>query len=191
MIAAAVFAVVWTAPTPADPPPWAPAHGYREKGKGPKGKKRVKYYIGYSGSEYERDFDILRGRCNRALVGAVIGGVVGGVIGHEVADRDQRTIATILGATLGALVGHRIGRDMDERDRACWGHALELAATGQRITWSNDATRIRYELVARDGGRGDRPVCRDFTLVELRGKERLQANGRACQIQPGQWEIVG
>jgi hypothetical protein len=56
----------------ADPPSHAPAHGWR--------KKHDPYYVGYSGQQWERDFDISSGTCNRQAVATVLGGVAGGVI---------------------------------------------------------------------------------------------------------------
>lgn len=177
----------------ADPPPWAPAHGYRDKGKGKgKGKRdRERYYVGYSGREYDQDYDIVRsGRCNREKVGAVIGGVFGGVIGNEVGSRDNRVIATILGAAAGALIGAKIGRDMDARDRACWGQALELGTTGRRIVWINEDNGVRYDITPGGGSQSRDRVCRDYDLVEWHGRDSMKSAGTACQIRPGEWEIA-
>lgn len=175
----------------ADPPPWAPAHGYRAKGKGKSKRDQDRYYVGYSGREYDRDYDIVRGRCNREKIGAVLGGVVGGVIGNEVGNRDNRVVATIIGAAVGALVGSRIGRDMDRRDRACWGQALELGTTGRRVYWINEDNGVRYEITPGNGVQGRDRVCRDYTLVELRGgRDSLSASGTACQVGPGEWDLV-
>ena len=52
-------------PSPADPPPWAPAHGWR--------KKNDPNYVGYTGKKWDKDFGIIEGRCNIAAVGAVLG----------------------------------------------------------------------------------------------------------------------
>lgn len=201
LTALAVLGALLAGQAIADPPSWAPAHGYRDKhgdDDGHKGRShrhdrrgRADYYVGYSGREYDRDFEIVRGRCNREQVGAVLGGVVGGVVGNQVADRDDRTVATILGAAVGALVGAKIGRDMDDRDRACLGQSLELGAAGQRITWSNASTGMRYELQPGDGRRdGAGPVCRDFRLVTVRGQDRVVRDGRACQVGPGVWDTA-
>jgi surface antigen len=184
---ATLLTIGWASETYADPPPWAPAHGYRAKGKD-KGK-RSKYYVGYSGREYDRDFDIVRGRCDREKVGAVIGGVIGGVIGNEVASRDNRVIATVLGAAAGALIGAKIGRNMDERDRACWGQALELGTTGRRIYWVNETDGMRYEVTPGNGTRDAGRVCREYSLVEISGRDRIDSNGRACQVRPGEWQV--
>ena len=55
---------VWSAPASADPPPWAPAWGYRAKGKN---KHRVQ-------QAYVPPYDIGLGRCNRNLIGGLLGG---------------------------------------------------------------------------------------------------------------------
>jgi hypothetical protein len=104
----------------ADPPPWAPAHGWR--------KKHDPYYEGYSGTHWERDYGIINGKCNRAAIGTVLGGAVGGAIGSKVGEDGNRGVAVILGTVLGAVIGNRIGKALDDSDRACIGHALELAA---------------------------------------------------------------
>src|SRR5690606_27206668 len=111
-------------PAPADPPPHAPAHGWR--------KKNDPTYVGYTGRKWERDYGIVDGRCNPAAVGAVLGGATGGVVGARVSRPDDPPIAIILGTAIGAVIGHAIGKEFDEADRACMGHALELA--GERRT---------------------------------------------------------
>ncbi len=186
----AVISLSFATDALADPPPWAPAHGYRDKGKNKGKRHREAYYVGYSGHEYDRDYDIVRSnRCNREKVGAVIGGVVGGVIGYEVGSRDNRVVATILGAAAGALIGAKIGRDMDDRDRACWGHALELGTTGRRVTWINEDNGVRYDITPGHGARrGDR-ICRDYTLVEWRDRNSVRSSGTACQIRSGEWQL--
>jgi len=188
---AALLVTAWTAPALADPPDWAPAHGYRNKedGKHNGRKRRQAYYVGYSGREYDRDFDIGSGRCDREKVGAVLGGVVGGVVGNRVADREDRVVATIIGAAIGALIGASVGRDMDERDRACLGQSLELGATGRPVRWSNPANGVSYELVPLDGVRGEGRTCRNFTLVSTAREHREERRGTACQASPGVWEL--
>ncbi len=189
----ALLALSFAAEAVAEPPSWAPAHGYRNKDKG-KGKHRGReddrYWVGYSGIEYGRDFDIVQGRCNREQVGAVLGGVVGGVVGNQVGSRDNRTVSTIVGAAVGALIGAKVGRDMDDRDRACLGQGLELGAAGRRVAWTNETSGVRYELVPADGQRGNGTVCRDFRLSTVTGQERRDRDARACQTRPGIWELA-
>ena len=99
----------------ADPPPWAPAHGWRAKHKH-KGKDK---YVAYRPAP----FDIGLGRCNRDLLGAVLGGVAGGAIGASVTKGDNRTAGivggTIIGAIIGGVIGGAVGaqRAVETKDR--------------------------------------------------------------------------
>ena len=71
-LAAAALAVVLPVNVYGDPPPWAPAHGWR--------KKNDPYYTGYSGRRWDKDYGIVQGQCNREAVGAAVGGVVAGAV---------------------------------------------------------------------------------------------------------------
>jgi surface antigen len=165
----------------ATPPDHAPAHGWR--------KKNDPYYVGYSGRKWERDYAVLSGRCNREEIGAVLGGVAGGVIGQAVAERNERVVGTIVGAAIGALIGARIGRELDEGDRACIGHSLEIGVNDKPIVWRNTATGVRYELIPRGGRKAARHPCRDFTLVVVYGSARVKQRSSACQNRPGVWKL--
>lgn len=79
----------WCAEAVAEPPPHAPAHGWR--------KKHDPHYVGYTGKQWEHDYDILSGRCNREAVATVLGSVVGAVVGSRTAEPEDRTVATIIG----------------------------------------------------------------------------------------------
>jgi surface antigen len=183
----AVFIIVllvgsWGAEVLADPPAHAPAHGWR--------KKHDPNYIGYSGTRWERDYDVSSGRCNREEIGAVLGGVAGGVVGSKVASPENRVVGIIIGAAAGALIGSRIGRELDEGDRGCFGHVLEIAAPGNRVVWQNRETGVSYSLVPGEGRQQKTDMCRDFTLEASRGAEKARRTGRACQTSRGVWKIV-
>lgn len=168
-------------PTFADPPSHAPAHGWR--------KKHDPYYVGYTGRQWERDYGILEGNCNRKTIGAVLGGVVGGAVGSQVGEGSDRKVAIVLGTVIGALIGRQIGRNMDEKDRACIGHALELAKGGQSVRWANEATGVTY-LVTPAAGAKDGGACRNFKLKATReGRSRIQ-DGRACRSGDGVWQMA-
>lgn len=172
----------WAGEVFADPPDHAPAHGWR--------KKHDRYYVGYTGNHWDHDYDVRSGRCNREAIGAVLGGVVGGVIGSQVGSRDDRTVATIIGAALGALIGAKMGRDMDDGDRACFGHALEIGSSGRRVIWDNRASGTHYVLIPGAGGRTRDGFCRDFTLIGSAGDDHWHRRGRACQSERGVWRIM-
>jgi surface antigen len=177
--------VAWAAPvatTLAQPPAHAPAHGWR--------RKNDPHYVGYNGKQWERDFDISSGSCNRQEIATVIGGVAGGVIANRVAD-EHKAVATIVGVIAGAVIGNRIGRELDEADRGCFGHALEIGMAGQRVTWTNEATGLRYELSPG----ADRPrgatACREYTLVTgTNRRDRSTHTGVACRSTAGAWQVA-
>lgn len=171
----------WSAEALADPPSHAPAHGWR--------KKHDPYYVGYTGRHWEHDYGILSGRCDREAVATVLGGVVGAAVGSRTADPEDRTVATIIGAVAGAVIGNWIGRKLDDSDRACIGHALELGKSGERVLWTNESTGVDYELVPGAERNRDGTACREFTLAAAAGGERSSRPGVACQAQTGVWEI--
>ena len=170
---ASAFAA-WAAPALAQPPSHAPAHGWR--------KKNDPHYVGYTGKQWERDFDISSGSCNRQEIATVIGAIAGGAIANRVAD-EHRTVATIVGVIAGAVIGNRIGRELDEADRGCFGHALEIAQPGQRITWTNESAGLRYEMSPGAAtARAARAACREYTLVTVQAPRALVADGRGLPI---------
>lgn len=165
----------------ATPPSWAPAHGWR--------KKNDSTYAGYSGREWERDYGVRSGRCDRSEIGAVLGGVAGGVIGSEVGKGDNRTAAIVVGTVIGATIGYEIGRRMDLTDRSCVGHALELTEPGQTVTWTNPNTRVSYKLTpTEEAGRAD--GCRKFRLIATGGFGLSEGRTVACPGSDGTWDLA-
>jgi surface antigen len=164
-----------------DPPEHAKAHGWR--------KKHDPRYVGYTGGGWERDYGVREGNCNRKEIGTVLGAVVGGAIGSQVGDGSGRTVAIIVGTALGALLGREIGRDLDDADRACIGHALELGEIGRPVRWSNDRSGVDYLLTPAALQTNDPKSCRRFSLkATLDGKART-SSGRACRASDGTWKM--
>lgn len=164
----------------ADPPPWAPAHGRRAKDSS--------LYVGYSGREWSRDYGVLGGRCNTDEVLTVIGAVAGGVIGNRTASAENRAIATLAGAIIGGVIGNRVGDAIDDRDRACIGHSLELVGSGRYVEWQNVTTGVWYQVrPLRDIDRR----CREFELQSRPSKGKARKDRlRACRDDDGRWNIV-
>jgi len=183
----ALAALIGTAPVFADPPSHAPAHGYNKKHhdhdnddhKKPNKYKQDKHYKGKSGVVYVDDYGIASGRCNRDEIGAVIGGVTGAVIGGRVADRDDRMVGMVVGGVLGAVLGHAIGDNMDNRDRACMGHALELGRPGVPVEWRHDGQHYHFTPYG-DATNG----CRNATMKINGGKPHKML---ACPSGRGEW----
>jgi Glycine zipper 2TM domain len=184
-IAAALICLLVAGTAPADPPDYAPAHGYYKKDRHQdthlKKPKKPKHYKGKSGVVYVHDYGIASGKCNRDEIGAVIGGVTGAVIGGQVAGKDDRVVGMVVGGVLGAVLGHAIGDAIDNRDRACMGHALELGRPGVPVVWRSAQHQYRFTP------RGDAPDgCRYATLVMDNGKPR---DVLACPMGRGDWEF--
>ncbi|HKT84544.1 MAG TPA: glycine zipper 2TM domain-containing protein [Novosphingobium sp.] len=106
-------------PAAADPPPWAPAHGYRAKERH-RIYDRHGYYVEPRRMTY-RD-RVWRGRdgryyCRRdnGTTGLIIGAGVGALAGREIAGNGDRT----LGAILGGVAGGLLGRSIDRGDLRC------------------------------------------------------------------------
>ena len=165
----------------ADPPPYAPAHGWRAK--------HDPYYVGYTGRHWNDDYGIRQGRCDRDRVGTVLGAVVGGAVGSRVGE-DNRLIAILAGAAIGAIIGHEIGENMDDNDRACIGHSLELLGDGQRVRWDGARAGIYYTLTPAGRFERDDRVCRRFTLVQNSGGHKITQRGSACRYGEGEWRMV-
>jgi surface antigen len=165
----------------ATPPPWAPAHGWRAK--------NDSTHAGYSGRKWDRDYGVQSGRCDRAEVGALLGGIAGGVIGAEAAGDGSRTVAIAIGTVIGAAIGAEIGHRMDQADRACTGHALELAEPGRSVTWRNPASGITYQLTPVDRAPSSEG-CRKFRLIATGSFGLSEGRATACPGENGVWKLA-
>lgn len=169
--------------TYADPPPWAPAHGWRKQH-----DPEYAGYTGYAGRQWSDDYGISTGHCNREAVGAVLGGVVGGAVGSAVGKGDSRTVAIIIGTVLGSFIGHKIGQDMDDADRGCLGHALELGGPRNPVRWYNPNNGLNYTVTPLGGFTSDGNKCRNYKL-DIKGDGINDSQDeRACLVSDGTWK---
>jgi surface antigen len=155
----------------ADPPSHAPAHGWR--------KKHDPYYVGYTGHRWNDDYGIRDGRCDRDRVRTVLG-----------ASADDRLIAILGSKTIGAVIGREMGREMDENDRACFGHSLELLEDGRRVDWDGTRAGMRYTLTPDRRFERDGRVCRRFALIRNADGADVTKQGSACRYGDGDWRMV-
>lgn len=119
----------------------------------------------------------------------MIGGAIGGVIGSQVGDGSGRTIAILAGTVIGAVVGAEIASRIDEADKACIAHGLELAKDGQRIRWDAPDHGLRYTLTPLGPHRDD-PACRVFSL-DVDGAAHSSRRGVGCRRGDGTWALRG
>jgi surface antigen len=174
--------VVWSAPVAAEPPPWAPAWGYRAKHKG-KNKHKVQ-------QAYAPPYGIGTGTCNRDLIGGLLGGAAGGLIGSQIGSGKGQLAAVAAGTLLGFLVGNNIGRAMDEADQTCLTQSLEHAEDGQEIAWDNPDSGARYQITpTKTVEVAENRYCREYTSVATIGGKAQTTYGQACRQPDGSWEI--
>ncbi len=180
----AVFAATAVLPPAlADPPPWAPAYGYRYK----KGGKFKKYKHALPPSAFGIDL----GQCNRDQLGGALGAAAGAALGSQVGKGGGKTAAIVGGAILGALVGGSLGRAMDQVDQNCVGQALERAEDGQTIVWNNPQTGARYQLTpTKIYTDTQNRYCREYITKGTIGGKEQQLYGKACRQPDGSWELV-
>jgi surface antigen len=190
LFVAVCFTVSDLGPAAADPPPWAPAHGWRAKQKH-KQKHKYKNRAYYDDRGYVAPFDLDRGVCNRQVLGGLIGGMTGAAIGSQIGKGDGNTAAIIGGTIIGMIVGGSIGRSMDEVDQNCVGQTLEHAPDGETIYWNNQRDGAQYQVTPvktyeTNGGR----YCREYQTTSVIGGRTQQTYGRACRQPDGSWELV-
>lgn len=172
----------------ADPPPWAPAHGYYKKRN--KNKNKHKTYQQQEQATASSPEFISGGRCNREDIGKALGAVLGGAAGATITEGDSRPIGIIAGAIIGYVVGGSIGRSMDERDRACVGQALEYAEDHETIAWNNPDQNTTYRVTPTNTYSADNGYCREYTRTSVSGDERTSERGKACRQADGQWKVI-
>ena len=186
----------------ADPPPWAPAHGYREKHQHGNDHQREddddddedrgkRVRVVPAQPVYVAPYGISQGTCNRALVGKVLGGAAGAAIGSQIGRGNGNTAAIIGGTILGVIVGGNIGQSMDRVDQGCVGQILEHAPDGRPIAWTDTNNGGRYRVTP------DKPYqtsqgqyCRKYmTNAVIDGYDR-QVYSTACRQPDGVWQMV-
>ena len=146
-------------------------------------------YHGYHGDDWNNDYGVVsNGRCNTDVLLGVTGAVGGAIIGNRTSAPENRDIATIFGAIAGGIIGSAVGDAIDDGDRACVGHSLELARVGHPVYWSNPRTHVAWRLVPiRDVS----TVCREFEVHRYyygrHGTERVIA----CRRTRGYWDVRG
>ncbi len=181
------------APVFADPPPWAPAHGYREKHKNKhkgKGRHRNRQVEAPASPEYVRLPENGIGECNRQALGAVIGAGVGAAAGSRIGSGSGRTAAVIAGTVIGGILGGVIGRSMDEADTQCIGQVLEHAPNGQAVEWKKPDGSLDYRIrPTLTYGTGEGRYCREYTVEANVGGALQQMYGKACRKPDGTWRL--
>lgn len=192
------FEPVW-----ADPPDWAPAHGYRDHRDHEDEDHHHKRHH-HKKHRHDDDYDwnrsdsrdeqrritriVVDNRCQYERVGRVVGTVVGGAVGAHMAHERDRPAAIFFGALLGYSLGDKL---FDSADRICIAQTLEFIDENLRVTWTNQQRNAYYTVTPqrryREGGR----YCREFTSVARIGDRKETVFGTACRQPDGAWQIQG
>jgi hypothetical protein len=114
-------------------------------------------YVGYTGKKWPNDYGVAQGSCN-------------------VSGPEDRPVAIMLGTAIGTGI-----------DRACMGHALELAGERKSVAWTNPATGVSYRLTPAGAFKDGGMPCRRFTTVLALGKKKDIVKGAACRQSSGEW----
>ncbi len=196
MIAAAPVGTAY-----ADPPPWAPAHGWRAKQD--KQKKREDVHVDHHSdrpARYRQPVIVQHGQSatcdrtlltgNKTLLAQVLGGAGGAVAGAQFGQGTGKLAATAGGALLGVLIGTEVGRSLDAADAACVQESLEFADIGQPVAWRNPDAGAQYSVVPTRTYQASGTYCREYTTLARIGDRSREASGTACRQPDGTWRIA-
>lgn len=131
-------------------------------------------HVGQSGAVWPDDYGVRAGLCNRAAISAALEAAGDG--------SDTRPVAIVLGSTKAALINASVRRDLDEADRACIGHTLELGENGRTVRWRSDG--VNYTLTP---GKATGRLCRSFALRGETAGRSVISKGSACRRDDGAW----
>ena len=166
-------------------------------------------HAGYGGTRWSTDYGIAAGRCDRDAIVVEAGSGGQTLVQRHEENLRNRTVG-IIGATpgTGLLLSTRLGGRLDERDRRCLGHVLELGVPGRQVGWTNGTTRQAYAVAVSEYTpsvsipSGARPGSKDRCRVLLLTTTGVGAGTRvgvaergntetlvACQANPGVWSI--
>lgn len=145
-------------------------------------------FIGYTGRRWPADYGVTAGRCNRDEIGKLVG--TASPAATKSARPATRAVAVVVGTTAGTVIGTQLdGRELDRTERACFGHTLDLARPGSRVAWVSDGG-LQFTVTAAQPFQWSGQICRDFHTEVATGAGIRAANGKACQVGDGEWQIL-
>ena len=123
----------------------------------------------------------------------VAGAVIGGLVGNMFGGGTGRVLMTAAGAVAGGFIGDHIYKKhaKSEYEKDAAQRALNQAASGQKVTWSDSRTHESGYFVALNTKQmSDGRVCRDFRRgLSVGGEEIDETTGTACKKSNGQWDV--
>jgi len=206
-LAAALVTIPLTAPAAvADPPSWAPAHGYRNNHGGYRFSRKYHHQQRRHRRRHEVQRTVYVSRpvhdhyshrhsqqsdvsISPTLGGAIVGALLGGLGGSQIGSGSGRTAAIVGGIAAGAVIGGSVGNSMESNDEARVQNTLETGRTGDTVIWRNQDTGNRYEVTpTRTYRNADRRDCREYSSWVFLGGYEEQVTGTACRMPDGSWQ---
>jgi surface antigen len=89
------------------------------------------------------------------------------------------------------VIGSKIGQSIDDADRACMGHSLELAGKKDTVVWTNSTTGVTYRMTPTRNFHDGKEQCREFTteLSSSKNHKKEHITGVACRRPGGEWDF--
>lgn len=188
----AALSVAISLPASADPPPWAPAHGWRAKQGQPVARVPAipTILLPTADRAYVTcDRSLLSG--NAELIGQILGGATGAVAGAQFGQGSGNLAATAGGTMIGVLLGGQVAAAIAPADAACAQYALQSARNGQTVAWNApDGARDIQIMPQRIFSAAGADYCREYTSRAVVGGRTTTMHGTACRQPDGQWQIV-
>jgi uncharacterized protein YcfJ len=123
----------------------------------------------------------------------VAGAVVGGLVGNMFGGGTGRALMTAAGAVAGGFIGDHIYKKhaKSEYEKDAAQRALNQAASGQKVTWTDSRTQESGYFVALNTKQmSDGRICRDFRRgLSVGGQSVDETTGTACKKSNGQWDV--
>lgn len=131
----------------------------------------------------------------KTIGGGLVGAGLGGYGGSEICDGDCGKMTTVAGVLLGGLIGGAIGQSLDNMDRMAAQQAeqaaLSSAPVGQQITWQGQNSG-NYGYTQIDNRGTDNRTganCAQYTSAIIVNGQQQTAQGVACQLPNGNWQV--
>jgi surface antigen len=182
-------------PASADPPPWAPAHGYRAK-KGHGSYKKDKSHKQRAEVVYTLPPGLQGGECDPRLfegqlIGGMLGAAAGGYVGSTIGKGKGKLAATAIGTLVGAVLGQSVGEQLARAEDICFSQTFEHVPDREMITW-NDAQRgARYEVIPKNTVKTTAgEYCREYTARATVNGKPVETYGTACRQPDGSWRLI-
>jgi surface antigen len=138
------------------------------------------YFLGAGERKWLQDYGVLEGHCNRQAVAGVL------AAGPSGPETPRSEVATLRGDIPLPRTRHTLGAV----ERACLGHALELAPEGRTVYWADPTAGYTYRITPMRSFSALGWPCRELTVEVTRGKQTPEVvRTRACRTEDGVWGI--